>query len=199
MLFTEDPLQNLLPFDGEVYYHGPVLSPAEADRYFQLLLQQTAWQHDEVFLFGKRIVTNRKVAWYADQPFSYTYSKVTRHALPWYPELQELKALCEQHSGATYNSCLLNLYHNGQEGMSWHSDAERELVPGGAIASLSLGAERKFAFRHKQTAETRTVHLQHGSLLIMQGSTQQHWLHRLPPATRVNASRINLTFRKMQE
>jgi len=99
----------------------------------------------------------------------------------------------------TFNSCLLNLYHSGEEGMAWHSDAEKDLKKNGAIGSLSLGAERKFAFRHKQTKEKVELYLEHGSLLVMKGTTQTNWLHRLPPAKKVTALRINLTFRTITD
>ncbi len=121
--------------------------------------------------------------------------KTTKQALSWTKELLELKNLCEQKSGETYNSCLLNLYHNGDEGMSWHSDGETDLKENGAIASLSLGAERKFAFKHKTSKETISIILANGSLLVMKDETQKYWLHRLPPTKQVHIPRINLTFR----
>jgi len=98
-------------------------------------------------------------------------------------------------NGATYNSCLLNLYHNGDEAMAWHSDDEKTLAPNAAIASISLGAERKFAFKHKRTSEIISLLLEHGSLLVMKDTTQTHWLHRLPPTKTTDKPRINLTFR----
>jgi len=103
--------------------------------------------------------------------------------------------VAEKESGETFNSCLLNLYHNGSEGMAWHSDAEIDLKKNGAIASLSFGVERKFSFKHKQTKESVSMVLQHGSLLIMKDETQRFWLHRLPPTKTVTAPRVNLTFR----
>jgi alkylated DNA repair dioxygenase AlkB len=106
-----------------------------------------------------------------------------------------LKQLAEKHSGHTYNSCLLNLYHNGSEGMAWHSDGEKDLEPNGAIASMSFGAERKFAFKHKETKELININLARGSLLVMKGPTQNQWLHRLPPTKKVTSPRVNLTFR----
>lgn len=186
---------NLLPYEGTVNYYGPIMSRNESDHYFDCLMHKIPWQHDEAIIFGERIVTKRKVAWHADRPVSYTYSKTTKTALPWIPALLELKALVQSISGETYNSCLLNLYHNGSEGMAWHSDAEKDLKPNGAIGSLSFGAERKFSFKHKHNKVTVSKVLQHGSLLVMKGSTQTYWLHRLPTTTTVITSRINLTFR----
>lgn len=192
-----DKDRNWLPDGGIVHYHGQILTHRAANDYLQALLAHIAWRNDEAIIFGKRIITKRKVAWYGDQPFQYSYSNVTKQALPWTKELQELKKLVETESGETYNSCLLNLYHTGEEGMAWHSDAEKDLKKDGAIGSLSLGAERKFAFRHKQTKETINIFLEHGSLLVMKGSTQTNWLHRLPPSKKVSELRINLTFRSI--
>lgn len=188
---------NLLPYEGCVLYYGPVMPANEADRFYELLMQTVDWKNDEAIIFGKKIMTKRKAAWYGDHSFSYTYSKVTKTALPWNDPLLELKAMVEKILGLTFNSCLLNLYHDGQEGMAWHSDDERELQKNGTIASLSFGAVRKFAFKHKQTKETVALDLAHGSLLVMKDTTQTYWLHRLPPTTKVSAPRINLTFRIM--
>lgn len=194
-LFNNSAIVNLLPFDGEVNYHGTALNLQEAHYYFEQLMNTIQWENDKATIFGKLIVTKRKVAWYGDKPFNYTYSNNTKSALPWTQELLALKNLIELKTGETYNSCLLNLYHNGSEGMAWHSDAEKDLKKNGAIASLSLGAERNFMFKHKTTLQTVAVTLEKGSLLVMKGTTQTHWLHRLPPTKKVKTPRINLTFR----
>src|SRR5699024_7452569 len=137
----------------------------EADYYLDALLNTIEWKNDETVIFGKKIITKRKVAWYAEKPFEYTYSKTTKTALPWTKELLELKNNIEQETGETFNSCLLNLYHNGEEGMGWHCDAETNLKKNGAIASISFGAERKFVFKHKTTQEKVELVLENGSLL----------------------------------
>ena len=193
--FPADPSVNLLPGDGIVHYYGKLMSAPEASTMAEALLNRIEWRNDEAVIYGKRIITKRKVAWYGEEPFSYTYSNTTKTALPWTPELLALKNLAEKHSGETYNSCLLNLYHDGSEGMAWHSDGEKDLRKNGAIGSLSFGAERKFCFKHKQTGEKIEVFLEAGSLLVMKGETQTHWLHRLPPSTKIHQPRINLTFR----
>ncbi len=190
---------NLLPYDGDVNYYGAVLPLDKADEYFKNLLQTIVWKHEEAVVYGRRIVTKRMVAWYGDKPFAYTYSGVTKEALPWSIELQQLKRLTEEKTSEPFNSCLLNLYHNGSESMGWHSDNETTLQPKAAIASLSLGAERRFSFRHKQTKEVVSVNLANGSLLLMKGVTQMHWHHSLPKALRIKEARINLTFRNMKE
>lgn len=192
-----EPAQNHLPYDGIVNYYGVLFDNKTTNHFFDSLMKNIAWRNDEAIIFGKKIITKRKVAWYADQPFQYTYSKTTKHALKWTDELLQLKELIEKTTGESFNSCLLNLYHNGNEGMSWHSDGEKELLKNGAIASLSLGAERKFSFKHKRTKEIVSFQLEHGSLLVMKGETQQNWLHQLPISKKVSSPRINLTFRKI--
>lgn len=192
-----DAAKNHLPRDGEVLYYGRVFDLAEANQYFDQLSSEIEWRPDQAVIFGKTIITKRKVAWYASQSFSYQYSGTTKIALPWTENLKAIKQQIELVSGEEYNSCLLNLYHTGEEGMAWHSDGEKELRKHGAIASVSLGAERKFAFKHKQTKERVDLWLEHGSLLVMKGTTQSHWLHRLPPTKKVAEPRINLTFRQM--
>lgn len=190
-----DGLRNLLPFGGTVNYYGRVMSATQARHYFDVLLTTIEWKNDEAIIFGKRIITKRKVAWYGDDGFEYTYSNTTKRALPWTRELLELKAISEKITGEVFNSCLLNLYHTGEEGMAWHSDGEKDLKKNGAIGSMSFGAERKFMFKHKQSKETVAVVLEHGSLLVMKDETQTNWLHRLPPTKLVSKPRVNLTFR----
>ena len=190
-----DSTANLLPKDGTVNYYGKILSLEEANHFFNVLLNEIEWRNDEAVIFGKKILTRRKVAWYGDLPFEYTYSNATKTALPWTDNLLILKKVAEEATGETYNSCLLNLYHSGEEGMAWHSDAEKDLKKHGAIGSMSFGAERTFAFKHKKTLEKVALTLEHGSLLVMKGETQDNWLHRLPPTKKFFKERINLTFR----
>lgn len=190
-----DANHNLLPKDGTVNYYGKILEKEEADTFYRQLLQNIEWKNDEAVIFGKKILTKRKVAWYGDDNYEYTYSNSTKKAIPWTPELLKLKALAEEKTGEKFNSCLLNLYHSGDEGMAYHSDGEKDLKKNGAIASLSFGAERKFSFKHKFTKEKVDLLLEHGSLLVMKDQTQSFWLHRLPPTKKVFTPRINLTFR----
>lgn len=192
---TPDKHKNLLPYDGTVHYYGKLISKEQADFYLNKLLETINWRNDEAVIFGRKIITKRKVAWYGERPYAYTYSNTTKYALPWTKELLELKILIEKETGETFNSCLLNLYHNGDEGMAWHSDGERDLKKDGSIGSMSFGAERKFAFKHKQTKEKIELFLAHGSLLVMKDITQTHWLHRLPPSKKITTARVNLTFR----
>jgi alkylated DNA repair dioxygenase AlkB len=193
-LFTNEQ-RNLLPKDGTVHYYGTIFSNEAIQHYSETLMNNIEWKNDEAIIFGKHLFTKRKVAWYGDRFFEYTYSKITRRALPWTPELLELKRIVEAKTGESFNSCLLNLYHNGDEGMAWHSDGEKDLKKDGAIASLSFGAVRKFAFKHKESKETVSLFLENGSLLVMKDTTQTHWLHKLPTSKQISKPRINLTFR----
>jgi len=190
---------NLLPFDGDVYYFGSIFNEESSDHYMKKLLTTIDWKNDEAIIFGKKIITKRKVAWYGSKPFNYTYSKVTKKAMLWTDELLEIKKQIEVVTGVSFNSCLLNLYHDGSEGMAWHCDGERELEKHGVIASVSFGAKRRFCFKHKVTKDKIELELDHGSLLTMERNTQDHWLHRLPPTTKVTKPRINLTFRTINE
>ncbi|HTI94450.1 MAG TPA: alpha-ketoglutarate-dependent dioxygenase AlkB [Puia sp.] len=194
-LFNSETVFNLLPYDGVADYYGKVFTLKEAQHYFDRLLTMIEWRNDEIIMFGKRIQTKRKVAWYGDDTYSYTYSKMTKEALVWTDDLRALKQKAEDVSGASYNSCLLNLYHDGDEGVSWHSDDEKELEKEGAIASFSFGAERKFQFKHKGTGQLVETLLESGSLLVMRGTCQEHWLHALPKTKKVRQPRVNLTFR----
>lgn len=196
---SADPQQNMLPQDGTVNYYGKILDENQAEFFYQKLMETIAWRNDEAMIFGKRIITKRKVAWYGDESFEYTYSSFTKSALPWTKELLALKKLTEEKTGETFNSCLLNLYHDGNEGMAYHSDGEKDLKKNGAIASVSLGAERKFSFKHKSTKERVDVFLETGSLLVMKDETQSFWLHRLPPTKKIFTPRINLTFRNIEK
>jgi alkylated DNA repair dioxygenase AlkB len=190
----DEPI-NILHQDGIVDYYGELFNLDLANQYFAELFSTIQWRHDEAIVFGEHITTKRKVAWYGERPFNYTYSNTTKQALPWTAALRAIKTSVENTTQETYNSCLLNLYHDGSEGMAWHSDAEKDLKKNGAVASVSFGAERKFSFKHKGSKETVSVFLKNGSLLVMKGTTQTHWLHRLPPTKKVKEPRINLTFR----
>ena len=194
---TLDQPINLINHDGLVDYYGHLLTDTQADDFFEKLLESIEWKNDRAIIYGKEIITQRKIAWYGEKPFNYTYSNTTKKALPWTQELLDLKNRAENKTHETYNSCLLNLYHNGSEGMAWHSDAEKDLKQNAAICSLSLGAERKFCFKHKRTKEVVSLKLKHGSCLVMKGATQKNWLHRLPPTKIPTKARINLTFRTM--
>lgn len=196
-LFSSTQSENLLPIDGSAVLIQEFLSTEESRFYFDTFLDTIDWRHDEIIMFGKKIITSRKVGWYGDKPFKYIYSKTEKVALPWTKELLELKSKVEQRTGSTFNTCLLNLYHNGSEGMGWHADDEKSLDSNASIASISLGATRSFRFKHKSRQLKSSVELTSGSLLLMNPPTQEFWVHTLTKTAKVNAPRINLTFRSM--
>jgi len=190
---------NLLPCDGLVDYHPFAFSTEEIKAYFSYLSTEIPWQQDVVKLFGKTYITDRKVAWYAEKPFIYRYSGQSKIALPFSPTLLDIKLRVEKLTGSEYNACLLNFYHSGSEGMGWHSDNEKSISPNSSIASVSLGALRKFQFKHKTHGQKIDIILDSGSVLDMREETQEFWLHALPKNTKIKGERINLTFRKMAD
>jgi alkylated DNA repair dioxygenase AlkB len=190
---------NLLPHGGTALYYGKIMSGAKANTVFSGLMENIEWKNDEAVIFGRRIITKRKVAWYGDLDYEYAYSNTVKRALPWTPLLLELKELAENTCGEAFNSCLLNLDHDGNEGMAWHSDDEKDLKENGAIGSLSFGAERRFLFKARKSGEIVPVVLEHGSLLVMKDATQTNWLHRLPQTKRIKTPRVNLTFRTIDQ
>ena len=196
-LINNNKIVQVLNRDGRVDYYGKITTNVEANLYFEILLQNIVWKNDEAIILGKHIITKRKTAWYGDSDYLYTYSNTTRRALPWTSELRDLKQLAEKLTETKFNSCLLNLYHDGNEGLAWHSDDEKVLRRNGTIASLSFGAERKFSLKHKKTKQTISIVLEHGSLLVMKDETQVYWLHSLPKTKKIVMPRINLTFREI--
>jgi len=154
------------------------------------------WRDEEILLFGRRVAVPRRVAWYGDPGASYTYSGTPHHPEPWTPALTCTRDRVQELTGARFNAVLLNLYRDGRDGMGWHADDEPELGPNPVIASVSLGATRRFCLRHRRRRDLRIdLPLAHGSLLLMSGATQHHWVHALPKTTAPVGERINLTFR----
>ena len=194
-LFDLPPNNQTLPYDGDIEYIHNFLSIEESTHYFEEVLTTTYWSLDTLTIAGKQIVSNRKTAWYGKEPFNYTYSGQLHIALPWNETIEKLHQKIEQTTNQSFNSCLLNLYENGSQGMGWHSDNEPELNPFSPIASLSLGTERHFDFKHKTTAEKIRLSLGNGSLLVMHPPTQKFWLHQIPKSSTIHTQRINLTFR----
>ena len=192
----KNPLQ-IIEQDGIALYHEKVISDEQIKPLYDELLNEINWENERVVMFGKEIITKRKVAFYSDASIAYTYVSKTKIGLPWKDPLIILKNIVESLTKQTYNACLLNLYHNGDEAMGWHSDNEKEIIANSTIASLSIGASRKFSFKHKVTKETISIQLENGSLLEMKGTIQSHWLHALPKSKKITESRINLTFRQM--
>lgn len=184
---------SVLPHDGVVVLF-PTFFP-DADAVFDSLLTGLSWETHHITLFGKTHEEPRRSVWFHTDNVPYRYSRSTRIAHPFTPVLTDVMQRCERAAGSPFNSVLANLYRNGNDAMGWHADDEPELGREPVIASVSLGAQRRFDFRHTETREVVSVELPHGSLLVMSGLTQHKWMHRIARTTRVSERRINLTFR----
>ncbi|MEN9793106.1 MAG: hypothetical protein RL330_1184 [Actinomycetota bacterium] len=191
------PAGEILPFDGSAVLYRDFMSPDEADEVFGRLLQDEPWQSHSLKMFGRTVAEPRLSVWYGDDGVSYTYSGVPRHPVAWSPLLSELRDRCSRTAGASFNGMLANLYRDGSDSMGWHADDEPVLGPEPVIASVSLGAERRFDLRHRSSGEQVSILLPHGSLLVMSGTSQSHWVHRIARSARVSSARINLTFRRL--
>ncbi|ABP34867.1 alpha-ketoglutarate-dependent dioxygenase AlkB family protein [Polynucleobacter asymbioticus] len=188
---------NLLPKEGLVNYYPEFLGEVESLNLLNQLQKSLQWEADQLIIFGRLISTRRKVAWIGDPKCTYTYSGVKKQPQSWTPELLIIKRQLEELPQAEFNSCLLNFYHDGADGMGWHSDDEKELDAQSPIASLSLGSARKFSFKHKKDKSTTSLFLENGSALIMHAPTQQFWQHALLKTKTIHTPRINLTFRRI--
>ena len=201
-LFAPTPTDNLLPYDGKVNDLGVVIDYPSALYY--ALLTGLPWQSDIVTLFGKTHVTTRQIVWMGDSDNSYQYSGHTRQAIAWTDTVFHVKHHVEKELlkigiDVNFNSCLLNYYPSGDEGMGYHADDEKELGDQPIIASLSLGATRKFVFKHKKTQDKVELYLESGQLIVMHGDTQNFWKHTVTKTKTVLEGRISLTFRQMNE
>jgi alkylated DNA repair dioxygenase AlkB len=194
-----DSATNLLQRDGCANYFPGIFDPIRSSTLFDALKSSLDWQFDQIYMFGKLITTKRKVAWVGDEACTYTYSGVEKKPQPWTPELLDIKCELEKIAKWRFNSCLLNLYHDGNEAMGWHSDDEKELDQAAPIASLSLGGARKFSFKHKFNKTTTSLILETGSVLVMHPPTQAFWHHSLLKTKRPVSERINLTFRSIRQ
>ena len=192
-LFGDDAPVELLPRDGSLVYWEWALGDRSADDVTQQLLHQTDWEQRSIVMFGREVAQPRLNSWYGDVPYKYSGISMTPRA--WTPLLTNLRERCEDLTGARFNSVLINLYRNGDDSMGWHADDERELGPEPAIASLSLGAVRRFRMRHRESRETVEVDPANGSLIFMSGLSQACWMHEVPKTKKPVEARINLTFR----
>ncbi len=184
--------------DGELYYWPHFLSPRKADRLFDRLNSKIPWQHEPVTVFGKSYLQPRLTSLHSSTDKTYTYSQLTLHPQPMTPDLVSVLEKIQSHYAHDFNTVLLNLYRNGQDSNGWHADNEKELGKHPIIASVSLGEARIFHLKHRQdTTQRLKLNLTHGSLLVMAGALQEHWLHQLPKTARAIGPRINLTFRKL--
>jgi alkylated DNA repair dioxygenase AlkB len=187
---------NLLPCDGEVFLLERAISEHDADRLLDALAGSIAWRQETATIMGRRVPIPRLTAWHGEA--GYVYSGIAMAPAAWTPPLLELKRCAEANAGQAFNSVLLNLYRDGRDSVSWHADNEPGLGCNPVIASLSLGATRRFQLKHRHSGERVAIDLRHGSCLVMAGATQHHWLHQVPKSARPVGPRINLTFRSMR-
>lgn len=192
---SDAEVEELLGGSCSALLHRSAFAAMESTLLFQTLRKDVVWEHKEITVYGKTHPQPRLVAWFGDPGTAYTYAGLTLHPTPWIEPIEKIKAVCEEIAGTTFNSVLLNLYRDGDDTVGWHSDDEPELGINPTIASVSLGAARRFDLRHKVTKETVKTLLLPGSILVMAGRTQAEWAHQVPRTKRVGEARINLTFR----
>jgi alkylated DNA repair dioxygenase AlkB len=184
--------------DGDLHYWPHAFATDEARALRDALSRSIDWSQEEIVMFGQRRRVPRLVAWHGDPDASYTYSGTAHEPQPWTPELSIIRARVEQLCGRSFNSVLLNRYRDGRDGMGWHADDEPELGRNPVIASVSFGATRRFRLRHRRNrVEPISLPLTDGSLLLMAGEMQQHWVHAVPKTATPVGERINLTFRRV--
>lgn len=181
--------------NGAYRYFPRFYDRETADSYLDQFKEKIDWKQESMSMYGKKVDFPRLTAWYGDGDKPYSFSGITLNPLPWIEELEQVKQDIEPLSKTSFNSVLLNRYRDGNDSISWHTDAEKELGQNPVIASVNFGAERVFQLRHMQTKEKIEILLQHGSLLIMQGELQHYWQHQIPKTKKPVSERINLTFR----
>ncbi|MFL9482849.1 alpha-ketoglutarate-dependent dioxygenase AlkB family protein [Chitinophagaceae bacterium LWZ2-11] len=192
-------MNNILPFDGEVFLYENFYNRIEADGLFIALQEEIDWKQESIKIFGKEKQLPRLTAWYGDEGKSYTYSGLENIPIPFSGQLITIKEKLESFTKYSFNAALLNFYRTGTDSMGWHSDNEKELGINPVIASLSFGGSRVFQLKHKvDKASKQNITLNTGSLLLMKGSTQHNWLHQVPKTVRPIEARINITFRNIQ-
>ena len=186
--------------DGEVWYMENFMPNDKAEFYFDNLLNNIKWRQEEIKYYGKIFPIPRQTAWYGYDGLNYKYSGIMCNPEPWTPELLDIKKVIEHFlQNEQFNSVLLNLYRSGNDKVSWHADNESELGINPTIASVSLGAARRFELKHKTIPDQKIqIELKSGSLIVMKGATQHNWLHQIPQQKSINGARINLTFRTIK-
>jgi alkylated DNA repair dioxygenase AlkB len=189
--------QNELSPNGWIDYFPRALSTARADQLFEILLRGLDWAERSIMLYGREVLQPRLVAFYGDPGEAYRYSGKTLKAAGWPKALVEIGHQVDQLAGHEFNCVLCNLYRDGNDSMGWHADDEPELGEEPVIASVSLGGERRFVLKRRRDGERHEMKPAHGSVLIMRGQLQQHWVHQVPRTRKSVDARINLTFRKI--
>jgi alkylated DNA repair dioxygenase AlkB len=195
---SEPIILNLL--DAEIIYYPHFFDKEETDIIFKQLKEEIPWQQDDIRVFGKTHPQPRLTALFGNEGKSYSYSNIKMQPHPWNPILQKIKLKIETVSKTTFTTVLLNLYRDGKDSNGWHADNEKELGKNPIIASVSFGAERIFQMKHNSILGLKqNILLEHGSLLIMKGTTQHFWKHQIPKTSKPIGERINLTFRIIQQ
>jgi alkylated DNA repair dioxygenase AlkB len=196
MFLSESNDTELIKINNGEYMYIPNFYKKEiADKYLDRLISDIKWKQESMKMYGKEIPFPRLTSWYGDNDKPYSFSGIKLQPNPWSPGLLKIKSDIEPKAEVAFNSVLLNRYRDGNDSISWHTDAEKELGINPVIASVNFGAERKFQLKHKETNERIDILLKHGSLLIMQGELQHFWKHQIPKSKKVNEERVNLTFR----
>lgn len=184
--------------DADITFLPGWLDTATADRLLAEVSDTTPWRQDTLRIHGRSVAVPRLNSWHGDAGRTYAYSGIALGVEPWTPALAEVRDLVQEAVAVTFPGVLANLYRGGHDSVAWHSDDEPELGPEPTIASVSLGATRRFQLRHRVDPTLRhQLDLTHGSLLVMRGPTQQRWSHQVPKTARSVAPRVNLTFRTM--
>ena len=186
----------ILSGDGSAVLYPHFIDENQADELLNELIATNQWEQQTLLMYGKFVDEPRLSTWHSDGQ-TYTYSGKARTAQPWTSTLTQLRKSCEEQIQHTFNGVLVNFYRDGNDYLGWHSDDELVNGPEPLIASISLGAERRFDMRHRETGEVATTMLSHGSLLVMSGLSQQCWEHRIPKMPRLTDPRVNLTFRRL--
>lgn len=189
--------QEMLPFDGSALLFPKFLETTQTSQIFQQIMDETPWEMPEMVMFGKKYPQAGLSTWFTNTGVNYVYSGITRTPYVMTPLLNDIMNACALRSGAQYNSVLVNLYRDGSDSVSWHSDNEAVNGSEPTIASVSLGATRRFDLRHKESGETVRVDLEDGSLLVMSGLSQHCWVHQIAKTKTKVGPRINLTFRRV--
>ena len=198
-LFDTSKIVKLQLQDAEIEYHPQFFGLEDANALFDKLYQNTQWVEEDIRVYGKIYKQPRLTAFFANNQKKYGYANISMIPQPFPPLLNAIKTKVEAATQTQFSSCLLNLYRDGQDSNGWHADDEKELGLNPVIASVSLGAERLFHLKHKKIKTLKhKLNLQNGSLLLMKGETQHHWLHQIPKTKKPLGKRINLTFRLLK-
>ena len=194
-LFQSEPIVLHLQ-DAEIIYFAPFFDKKEADAIFRQLAKDIPWQQDDIQVFGKIHPQPRLTALFGNEGKPYSYSNIKMQPYPWTLLLQKIKSYVESVSDTNFTTVLLNQYRDGKDSNGWHADNEKELGSNPVIASVSFGAERIFQLKHNSISGLKqNIILEHGSLLLMKGTTQHFWKHQIPKTSKPIGPRINLTFR----